>query len=121
MRITEAEYHHLLALSGQPLPDNVAEARFQAQVVRLARDLGYLCYFTHDSRHSPSGFMDLILTDARPGVGKVYAWELKTARGKPTMDQLMWLAALDGKRVEVGLYRPGDLAAMVAKLRGEQP
>lgn len=115
MRITEAEYHHLLALSGQPLPDNVAEARFQAQVVRLARELGYRTFAVYNSRRSPQGWFDLAM--ARAGDKLVLA-ELKSARGKQTAEQRDWYEDLQRiERVETYLWRPADWAAIVEILQ----
>lgn len=115
MRITEAEYHHLLALSGQPLPDNVAEARFQAQVVRLARDLGYRTYHTLNSRGSAHGWFDLAMARADD---KLVLAELKSARGKQTTEQRDWYQDLQRiERVETYLWYPKDLPDIVEILR----
>ena len=126
MRISESEYHHLLAQSGQPLPQDVQEKRFLAQVVRLARDLGYVAYHVLDSRGSTAGFPDVVLADPipsgrRPGGDlPIFMCELKTQRGKLTHEQELWLRSLDGKRVVAEIWRPGDMAEIVARLRGEQ-
>lgn len=119
MRITEAEYHHLLALSGQPLPDNVAEARFQAQVVRLARDLGLVVHHHYDSRRSAPGWPDLAIVDPKPGEGTLWLVECKTNKGKLTREQELWLRALHGKTVVAECWRPGDMGRIVETLRGK--
>lgn len=117
MRWSESELSAYLAKQGQPLPDTTAEAQFQARVIRLARDTGHLVYFTHNSRHSPSGFPDLCIVPATPGPGRCFLWELKTRTGKLRMDQLTWLSALDGKTIAARLVRPADFEDLVRLLQ----
>jgi hypothetical protein len=111
------------------MPDNVAEARFQAQVVRLARELGLVVHHHYDARKSSPGWPDLAIVDPRPvgwtgpigetqGMPYVYLVELKTARGKLTREQELWLRALHGKTVVAECWRPGQLQEILAKLRG---
>jgi hypothetical protein len=58
------------------LPDDVSEAKFQAAVIKAARDLGLLLYHTEDERGSRRGFPDLVIV----GWGGIAFWELKTDR-----------------------------------------
>src|SRR5690606_30920215 len=51
------------------------EAVLQAQVIKVAKGLGFLAYFTHDSRRSPSGWPDLVLV--HPIRGRLLFRELK--------------------------------------------
>ena len=53
------------------------ERELLAAVIDLARLRRWLCYHTHDSRHSAAGFPDLLLVRGR----RLMAAELKTARG----------------------------------------
>jgi VRR-NUC domain-containing protein len=126
MRLTEFEYSQLmLRRSLRPLEGHgslvpasaMAEKRFQAQLLQVARLAGWIAYHTFESRKSPEGFPDLILVRPEPGRGPVYAWELKTARGKVTMPQQLWLGALDGKRVDARLVRPSDFEDLVRLLQ----
>lgn len=64
------------------------EDELQGHIVKLAKGLGQLVYHTHDSRHSPKGFPDLIIL----GCGRMVVAELKRQREKPTPDQEKWLA-----------------------------
>ena len=88
------------------------EAGFMATVVDLARLRGWLVYHTHDSRHSPAGFPDLVLVRG----GRLVFAELKrnalTERAQARQvsdDQAAWLAALgDVDAAEVHLWRPVD-------------
>jgi hypothetical protein len=99
-----------------PAPPAVSEKAFMAAVVRLAREAGFLCYHTFDSRRSPSGFMDLVL--ARAG-SPLYAVEVKTDVGTCTKAQEAWLAALAGSTgVETGVWRPSMWSEIVEQLRG---
>lgn len=81
----------------------VRERDFQAQVLKLARLTGWLCYHTHDSRRSAAGFPDLVLV--RPP--QIVFAELKSESGKLRPEQEAWLKALAGSEsVEAALWRP---------------
>ena len=86
------------------LPLSPPEAIFQRQVVRYAELMGWRCYWTWNSRHSPKGWPDLVLI-RRPRV--VFA-ELKAERGRLTDDQAATLAELRACGQEVYLWRPSD-------------
>ena len=69
------------------------ESEFQSDVILAARLFGYLCYHTHDSRRSPSGFPDLVLAKN----GAVLIAELKTDTAVvDDDDQIKWLLATHG-------------------------
>ena len=91
------------------------EERFQAEVLRWARLLGWTAYHTHDSRRSVSGFPDLVL--ARPPV--VLLVELKSAQGRMTMEQKEWRELLQAcDRLETpGVWRPQDWPRIIQTLR----
>lgn len=91
----------------------VTEKDFARALVDLAHLTGWLLYHTHDSRRSPAGFPDLVLVRA---LRVVYA-ELKTARGRVTPDQKVWLHALQQAGQEVHVWRPGDWPDLEAALR----
>lgn len=90
------------------------EKAFQAQVVALARTLGYSCYHTFDSRHSAAGFPDLAVW--RPG--RFILAELKTDAGKLTPPQAGTIMELDAAGVEAYVWRPRDWAGIVEILQG---
>ena len=91
----------------------LTELAWQAQVVELARTLGWRCYHTHNSQHSAAGFPDLTL--AR-GERLLFA-ELKTTKGRTTAAQEEWLRALSVAGAETYLWRPGEWDAVVGLLR----
>jgi hypothetical protein len=99
-----------------PAGVSLPETAFLGQVRRIALDLGYCCYHTHDSRRSEPGFVDIVLVDpCHPS--PVYMWELKTATGKVTPAQQVWMDALDGRTITAGVWRPRDLGTMTDRLR----
>ena len=79
------------------------EAAFQVNVVALLTRFGYRVYHTHDSRRSEAGFPDLIAIRGR----RLFAIELKTARGRVTDAQLDWLRAFgDVTEIDAFILRP---------------
>ena len=95
----------------------ITEKEFMAQVVQLAKLRGWLCYHTYDARNSAAGFPDLVLVRRE----RLIFAELKRNGGKPTPEQLQWLAALRAvatvtPAVHVRLWRPMDWADMEAML-----
>ena len=98
---------------GQPAP--MAEAVFQAAVIRLAKQAGYLVHFTKDSRRSPEGYPDLTLAKAGQ---PLYVCELKREDGQVTPAQQAWLTALAGCTGVVSeVWRPSALEEICRKLR----
>lgn len=82
----------------------LTERRFSQQVVDYATLMRWRVYRTHNSRHSPAGFPDLVLV-RRPRV--VWA-ELKSERGRATKEQLAWIGELFACSQEVYIWRPSD-------------
>jgi hypothetical protein len=82
----------------------VSEKQWQRTVEELARLRGWLRYHTRDSRGSEPGFPDLVLVRGR----RLLFVELKTAKGKPSPEQLLWMNALRETPAEVYLWRPAD-------------
>lgn len=96
----------------RPTPPMQKERHFQDQVLRAARLLGWtLRYHTHDSRHSPSGFPDLVLVRERV----VWA-ELKTDTGKLSAAQTEWINGLLEAGQEALVWRPRDWSQIVDTL-----
>ena len=97
---------------------SVPEEQFQKSVVDAAKRTGWLCYHTYRSDRSQAGFPDLVMV--KPP--RVIFAELKRQEGKPKPEQERWLETLgqcDG--VEVYLWRPGDMDALVKVLLPHQP
>lgn len=93
-----------------------SEKTFQQHIILLAKQFGWLYYYTADSRRSPRGYPDLCLVKDKK---LIYA-ELKTKIGKLRPEQKTWLNALTQvKGVQVYLWRPGDWAQIEAVLSGQ--
>ena len=97
-------------------PLALTEKEFQAQVVDLAKTLGYRVYHPWLSIRSERGWPDLALF--KPG--RFLLAELKTDKGKVTDRQTEMLADLKAAGVEVHLWRPADFDAIVEVLRSDQ-
>jgi hypothetical protein len=100
----------------QPVPEKV----FQAAVLRLAKQYGWMCYFTWSSKRSPEGFPDLVLAHPDPARDTpLIVAELKREGGQCTPAQVAWLAALAScTGVEAEVWRPAMLQEIAARLRG---
>lgn len=85
-----------------PIVTNLTEKELQAVVLDAARLFGWFTYHTHDSRRSNPGFPDLVL--ARPD--RVMFVELKSERGRLTVDQTQWLQVLEKAGQETHIWRP---------------
>ena len=94
---------------------SMTEAQMMAGIIQAARTLGYMVYHTHDARSSEPGFPDLMVC----GHGKLFIWELKTARGKLREStttkrgrylpsQLDWLNAFAEAGIDARVIRPAD-------------
>ena len=107
----------------------IAEKEFQATVIDLARSLGWIVGFTHDSRKSEPGEPDLRMV--HPDQHRVIFAELKTVKGKLTIGGLnkagRWMTGQDqwGEvlseclGVEYYLWRPDGLDGEIERiLRG---
>jgi len=83
------------------------EADFQAQLVDAAKRMGWdPIYHTHDSRHSPAGFLDLLMCHTQQG--RVIFAELKNNERAFRQEQLHWCAALLACGQEAYLWRFKD-------------
>ena len=83
----------------------MTERDFLASVRHLAELLGWTCYHTWQSIHSPAGFPDLVLV--RPP--RIIFAELKVGNRQPTPCQERWLNLLgECPGVEAYLWRPED-------------
>jgi hypothetical protein len=94
----------------RPVP--ITEKRFMAQVVQLARLLGWMVYHPYFSRRSVPGYPDLTLVRER-----VFWVELKVGRGKLTPDQELWRDALRAAGAEWHEWRPERWDAIEEALR----
>ena len=97
-------------------PLALTEKEFQAQLVDLAKTLGFRCYHPWLSIRSERGWPDLALF--KPG--RFLLAELKTDKGKVSDRQTEMLADLKAAGVEVHLWRPADFDAIVEVLRSDQ-
>jgi len=70
-------------------------------VVHGGEDVNW--YHTHNSKHSPGGFPDLVIA----GRWVKYV-ELKRQKENPTRAQREWIAALEAAGADVGVWRPAD-------------
>ena len=97
----------------------MTEKEFQAQVVQAAKLLGWLVYHTYDSRRSQAGFPDLVMIkeiDASNSVCLIA--ELKSERGKLTVEQKEWLNLLSKtKGLFVFVWKPSNWPEIEAALR----
>lgn len=80
----------------------LSEANLQRHVVALARQLDYLVYHAHDSRHSAAGFPDLIAIRG----AEMFVIECKREKGKLTADQWEWLNAFTNMGSYAFVLRP---------------
>ena len=120
MRWSEEEYQDYLRKLGRPsstpaasVVDDDTEKDFLTKVRGFAKLYGWLTYHTHDSRRSDEGFPDLVLCN---GLSLIFA-ELKTRTGKLSKSQDTWITTLGHtQKVEVYLWRPADLPAIIERL-----
>ena len=81
----------------------MSEKELQQWVIDLAKRTGWRVYFTWNSRHSPKGWVDLILLR---GI-YMLCLELKTEKGRVKLEQAETIRALSViRRVEVDVIRP---------------
>jgi hypothetical protein len=89
----------------------VSEAAFMAQVFQFAAFHHWMYFHTHDSRHSASGFPDVVFVRER-----VIWAELKRESGRVSPEQKGWLDRLQAAGQEVYLWRPsmwGEIEAVL--------
>lgn len=93
--------------------NNMEEKDFLAQVIKRAKDRGWLVQHTYDSRRSEPGFPDLVM--ARGGT-LIFA-ELKSRKGRVSSKQQEWLDALPVGDVRVYVWRPAELESIKELLK----
>lgn len=93
----------------------MTERELQDALTDLARLCGWLVCHPFDSRRSEPGFPDLVLVHA--GARRVIFAELKSERGRVTVEQTHWMSALIAAGAEVYLWRPSDYDAAIALLK----
>jgi len=109
---------HRHAVIFDRLPFFADEADFQAQLVSAAKRMGWdPIYFTHDSRHSPAGFLDLVMCHLRQR-RTIFA-ELKNDERAFTEEQLHWYATLlvCGQEAYLWRFKDWDLALSILAQR----
>ncbi len=81
----------------------LSEARFQAQVVTLARLLGWVAWHCVMPKRSAAGLPDLLLLRDR-----ALWFELKSERGRLRPEQIAFIARLKDAGQEVHVLKPSD-------------
>ena len=93
--------------------ENVGPGNFRDTIVEAAKVLGWRVYWTHNSKHSPAGYLDLTLV--RPP--RLIVAELKVKGRKMTPAQEAWFSDLSRvPTVEVYLWTPDDWPAIARAL-----
>ena len=106
-----------------PIALEMTEKAFQAEIMAALKACGYMVYHTHDSRRSAAGFPDLMCV--RPG--ECFFAELKSERGRVSVEQQEWIDALREAGQVVHVWKPSDrpiiekLLALKAPLGRERP
>jgi hypothetical protein len=97
-----------------PPRDGMSEKQLQELLRQACGMHGWLYYHTHNSRHSPSGFIDTVaVRDTR-----LVCAELKRRGQEPTVAQQRWLEALAQVRtVEVYVWTEDDIPTLLEVLR----
>ena len=90
------------------------EGEFQREIVRLAQLNGWSVWWTHDSRHSPAGWPDLVL--ARQPVLIYRECKTDDRRSKVTPDQVLTLELLKACGQDAGVWRPADWPEIIETL-----
>jgi len=106
----------------------ITEAAFQQVVIELAKWHGWLVYHPlpamngrggwRTAQAGDTGFPDLVL--AHPTRGVIFA-ELKSAIGKLTFTQQLWIDALRQGGAEAYVWRPADLDQIKHILKENKP
>lgn len=89
----------------------LSEKQWQAQVIELARTLGWRHYHPLRSKGSPAGWPDLVLCRER-----LVHLELKTESGSLSPAQRDWIRALHTAGAEVYVARPRHLQTLATVL-----
>ena len=82
----------------------ISEKSLQGAIIEYAEMQNWRVYHTYDSRKSEPGYPDLHLVR---GKRSIFA-ELKKEGKKPTIEQVVWLEALDGAGHEVYVWEPSN-------------
>ena len=109
-RVAGAKVTRAKVAAAPDLYKGVTEREWRQTVLDAAKVHGWRVYFTWNSIHSPKGFPDLVLVRVRanesPISGRVIYAELKTEKGKQTMEQSEWQVELEACQQEYYLWRP---------------
>jgi len=92
-----------------------SEKQWEGEVEGILRTFGWSVYHTHDSRHSASGFPDVVAIRARNA--DVLVAELKRETEDPTPEQLEWLRLFDLIGVDGYVWRPRDVDEVIERAR----
>ena len=90
----------------------MTEKQLQASIVRMAKQLGYLCYHTTYSIGSERGFPDLVIV----GHGACWMIECKGPRGRVSEEQEAWIAQLQLAGIDALIVYPDDLDMVLTDL-----
>lgn len=97
--------------------DTMSEADLQEMIREAAILNGWMVYHAYDSRRTTAGFPDLVLI--RDGV-LIFA-ELKSAKGRLSEDQGIWIRALNQiHKTRAYIWRPADVDEIVEMLQSER-
>jgi VRR-NUC domain len=102
---------------GEALKDSVREGTLQTACEETAARYGWTVYHETDSRKSPKGLPDLIMLSPiqRDGSVVLAMLELKSAKGKLTIEQEIWQTKLGMvDRLVTGVLRPAGWLQFVA-------
>ena len=94
------------AVGSEKVPLLEQEADFQKRVEELAEQHGWLFHHCHEPRKCAGGggFPDLIIV----GHGRALAAELKSASGKPSVEQTRWLIEWQKAGFAAYVWQPDD-------------
>ena len=94
----------------------MTEKVFQVRVEQLARTLGWDYFHVYNSRRSQPGYPDLHLW--HPKHGQLFR-ELKTMKGRQSLDQVKVERSLRAAGANVSVWRPSELDGLILdQLRG---
>jgi len=90
----------------------MSEKELQAAVIELCKLFGWAYYHTYNSRRSVAGFPDLVLVRDR-----ILFVELKSEKGRLTMEQQQWADDISEAGGQWLLVRPADLSWFASSLQ----
>ncbi len=91
----------------------MTEAELQSLITDAATAYGWIWHHETDSRRSPAGFPDLVMVRGR----HVLFMELKSERGRLSVEQLGWTTALERvDTIATAVVRPADADAVLERL-----